>query len=797
MLDTAVFGRFNMDICAHLNKANVKDSFYNQLIYKDECMKCFSNPESEEGLNVCLGCLQGFWADMGHTQQHYTKTHHPIVLNIKKIPKDPSVEENKITKLAIGKDGGANINEHFDVKSSLHCLEWNKELNPNGEFISPIIDSVLNSKSAFFQSQIGEWEQEIKEWPHVKCLDQTGWQQIACKELAHWNEWELKSNLWLCMSWGNLGCGRQQHGGVSGNNHAIMHYQSNDHPVVCKIGTITPQGTASLFWYLWDEDVEDKKLGEHLQTLGIDMGIQIKTEKTMTEINLEMNLALTLSKIVEEGRTLTPVFGPCFTGMVNLGNSCYLNSVMQVLFSNDRILDHFYNMYEDHHLYWNNLTTEWYDCQVSKLAFGIKSGRYSQKKECKKQPHELMSEEEKNQTDIYQDGVRPQSFKNLIGKGHHEFSSGRQQDAQEYLQYILDKIEKEENTRGRVNPCKMFEFDIEHRYQCANWQGVAYIKERTNQINLFIVSQENTDMIPETEELSNCIERYFGDEIVNKDCPKCNSKQDFNRRTRFLNFPEVLIVATQRFTYLNWTPTKVQTSLNMILNDLNLENFKASGGIQPGEVELPDGTEVEVEIEAEINQDLLNMCLMMGLPELPAKHALLNTGNSDADSAVTWYFSNMENPDINGPLPTIKKLVKTGGFGKEEKKESAKATANEEVLGMLVSMGMDEARSRKCLIKFDNNFDAALDYMTSCPPEDDNFGGEEEKKDAVEWQVDQREGVYNLDSFITHLGKFIHSGHYVAHIRKGNDWVLFNDHKVAITSDPPFDKAFIYFYRKK
>lgn len=51
------------------------------------------------------------------------------------------------------------------------------------------------------------------------------------------------------------------------------------------------------------------------------MGLQTKTEKTMTEINLEKNLAFTLSKIVEEGRTLTPIFGPTNTGMVNLGNS--------------------------------------------------------------------------------------------------------------------------------------------------------------------------------------------------------------------------------------------------------------------------------------------------------------------------------------------------------------------------------------------------------------------------------------------------------------------------------------------
>jgi len=191
---------------------------------------------------------------------------------------------------------------------------------------------------------------------------------------------------------------------------------------------------------------------------------------------------------------------------------------------------------------------------------------------------------------------------------------------------------------------------------------------------------------------------------------------------------------------------------------------------------------------------------MMGLPELPAKHALHNTGNQDADAAVTWYFSNMDNPSINGPLPTVKKLVKQGGFGaekKEEKKASSAPEVDENLLSMLVGMGMEEVRSRKSLQKFNNNIEAALDYMTTRMPEEDEFDEPEEVKEAPEWQVDARPGVYDLDSFITHLGNFIHSGHYVAHIKKDNNWVLFNDHKVAVTSDPPFDKAFIYFYRKK
>jgi uncharacterized UBP type Zn finger protein len=36
----------------------------------------------------------------------------------------------------------------------------------------------------------------------------------------------------------------------------------------------------------------------------------------------------------------------------------------------------------------------------------------------------------------------------------------------------------------------------------------------------------------------------------------------------------------------------------------------------------------------------------MGIPENPAKHSLYNSGNKDADAAVTWYFEHMDNANI-------------------------------------------------------------------------------------------------------------------------------------------------------
>lgn len=151
--------------------------------------------------------------------------------------------------------------------------------------------------------------------------------------------------------------------------------------------------------------------------------------------------------------------------------------------------------------------------------------------------------------------------------------------------------------------------------------------EKTNQLNLHIVGFNEEDMIPEEEDIQNAFDRFLGDEEIEKQCPVCGDKQNFTKKTRFLNFPEVMIIVTQRFTFQNWTPTKVNTSVKVALENLDFMPYLVKGGIQDGEIGLPDEGEVEVEIDVEVNQEQLNQCIMMGIPELPAKHALVNTGN--------------------------------------------------------------------------------------------------------------------------------------------------------------------------
>eukprot|EP01045_Picozoa_sp_COSAG04_P006486 COSAG04_NODE_319_length_16893_cov_23.060141_15_plen_667_part_00 len=104
-------------------------------------------------------------------------------------------------------------------------------------------------------------------------------------------------SLWVNLSDGFIGGGRKNPDGSGGNNTAIDHYeqlkaQGRHYPLVVKLGTISPEGADI---YSYDEDTSvtmpEERLAQLLARLGIDMMSMVKTEKSMHEIDLELNLA--------------------------------------------------------------------------------------------------------------------------------------------------------------------------------------------------------------------------------------------------------------------------------------------------------------------------------------------------------------------------------------------------------------------------------------------------------------------------------------------------------------------------
>lgn len=69
----------------------------------------------------------------------------------------------------------------------------------------------------------------------------------------------------------------------------------------------------------------------------------MQTDISVTEMEIDMNMRIGEWSIIQEsGKQLVPCYGAGYTGLTNLGNSCYLNSIMQVLFS----LPHFKQRYK-------------------------------------------------------------------------------------------------------------------------------------------------------------------------------------------------------------------------------------------------------------------------------------------------------------------------------------------------------------------------------------------------------------------------------------------------------------------
>lgn len=224
-----------------------------------------------------------------HSQAHAAVRNHPLVLNVRRTRKIIERDEPppKISKLAIAAETEA---DRYDTSLSVRCLECNVDLDKSDAKLAPVIDGIMTANTFSRQEEVKAWEQEIISCEHVLTLQQGDPRQIASQDLGQCSSCDLKENLWLCLQCGNLACGRAQFGGVGGNSHALSHSKDTSHGVAVKLGSITPEGSADIYCYTCDDERTDENLGTHLENWGIILAERQKTEKSLTEMQIEQNL---------------------------------------------------------------------------------------------------------------------------------------------------------------------------------------------------------------------------------------------------------------------------------------------------------------------------------------------------------------------------------------------------------------------------------------------------------------------------------------------------------------------------
>jgi len=116
---------------------------------------------------------------------------------------------------------------------------------------------------------------------------------------------------------------------------------------------------------------------------------------------------------------------------------------------------------------------------------------------------------------------------------------------------------------------------------------------------------------------------------------------------------------------------------------------------------------------------------------------------------------------------------------------------------MLMGMGFGRDHVIKALKSCSQNVERAADWLFSHPegedtPDTNNTQG----AGSAPIQVHDGPGRYRLLALVSHIGSSTSHGHYVCHIRKEGNWVLFDDRKVALSKDPPREMAYLYFYQR-
>uniref|UniRef100_A0AAZ3Q307 Ubiquitin carboxyl-terminal hydrolase 13 n=1 Tax=Oncorhynchus tshawytscha TaxID=74940 RepID=A0AAZ3Q307_ONCTS len=734
-------------------------------VFKSECAFSYDSPESEGGLYVCMNTFLGFGRE--HVERHYRKTGQSVYMLLKRHVKEvrghticfyiglhtDSCEDE--AKLVIFPD-------HFEIPL------------PNIEELPALVtiacDAALNAASAYKKQESDSWDEEIQVSKHARSLRQqdngvrippSGWKCQKC---------EMRENLWLNLTDGAVLCGKWFFDGAGGNGHALDHYKDTNFPLAVKLDNITADG-ADIYSFDEEEAVLDPHISEHLQHFGIDMLQIVRPRVSEWEV------------IQESGMKLKEVYGSGFTGIKNLGNSCYLGTTMQVLFSIPEFQRAYVGNLQRIYDYSPLDPTTDFSTQIQ-VVLGFSLQHQSK-------------------------GISPKMFKAMVSKGHPEFSSNRQQDAHEFFLHLINLVER--NSAGSENPSDVFRYLVEERVQCCQTQKVCYnqkvdylmqlpapMEAASNREELIAYeakrreAEENMRAPPEPVRaripFTACLQAFTEPENVPDFWSSAlQAKSAGVKTSRFASFPEYLVVQIKKFTFgVDWVPKKLDLSID-VPDFLDLSRLRGTG-LQAGEEELPDLTPPIVLPEdtraPDIDESAAMQLAEMGFPLEACRKAVYYTGNMGPEMAFNWIIAHMEEPDFAEPL-ALPSFMEPGP-SMASLGLAATPLDNqppEESIAILTSMGFPRRHTVQALkaTVSDSLSSPAAHTLTLVKTTQTYCPGP---------------GCYELFAFISHMGASTMSGRYVCHIKKEGRWVIFNDHKVCLSERPPKDLGYIYFYRR-
>ncbi|XP_075431712.1 ubiquitin carboxyl-terminal hydrolase 8 [Ascaphus truei] len=334
-----------------------------------------------------------------------------------------------------------------------------------------------------------------------------------------------------------------------------------------------------------DADKDQPKLKRSYSSPDLTQAVKEEEKKKQTPVINRENKPATHAKAeitklaATKIRSLNPVFGgvgPALTGLRNLGNTCYMNSILQCLCNTPHLAEYFHKNYYQADINRSNLLG--HKGEVAE-EFGIVmkalwTGQYR--------------------------FISPKDFKVTIGKVNDQFAGFSQHDSQELLLFLMDGLHEDLNKADNRKRYKEENNDhlsdsqaadsawIKHKELnesiiVALFQGqfkstvqclTCHKKSRTFEAFMYLSLP-----LPSTSKctLQDCLKSFSKEEKLTDNnrvcCSNCKTRRDSLKKIEIWKLPPVLLVHLKRFSYEGRWKQKLQTSVDFPLECLDLSQY--------------------------------------------------------------------------------------------------------------------------------------------------------------------------------------------------------------------------------